>query len=129
MARKETPILTDAELRIMNVVWESGDLSVSDITDKLEKEGTQLAYNTVLSMMRILERKGYVTHHKVSRNFLYNPVVPKEEAQQQALDQLKDNYYEGSTNNLILNILEKEQLNTEQLQKLKSMIDQFDSQN
>ncbi len=59
MARKQTPTLTEAELRLMRILWEHNDSTVSDVMEKLPKEN-KLAYNTVLTTLRILEQKGYL---------------------------------------------------------------------
>ena len=63
MARKKSPNLTEAELRLMDVIWEKGESTVSEVADALPRE-LGLAYNTVLTTLRILEEKGYLRHTK-----------------------------------------------------------------
>jgi len=70
MARKPSKTLTDGELRIMEVLWQKKNASVRDVCDVLN-EKDDVAYNTVQTMMRILEDKGYLNHHKEGRAFVY----------------------------------------------------------
>ena len=76
MARKKSAGLTDGELRLMDVLWEMGSGTVSDVMDALPKS-VPLHYSTVLTTLRILETKGYLKHVKESRAFVYKPVVGK----------------------------------------------------
>ena len=74
MAREKSPHLTDAELRLMDVSWEKGQATVSDVAEALPNNPA-LAYSTVLTTLRILENKGFVRHTKNGRAFVYHPVV------------------------------------------------------
>ena len=84
MARKKSPHLTDAELRLMDVLWEKASATVSDVADSLPNNPA-LAYSTVLTTLRILENKGFVRHTKEGRAFVYHPVVGREQARVDAL--------------------------------------------
>ena len=81
MARKKSANLTDAELRLMDVVWEKGEATVSEVAEALPRE-LGLAYNTVLTTLRILEEKGFLRHTKAKegRAFVYRAVVDREQA-------------------------------------------------
>ena|SRR5207245_2027022 len=87
MARKKSPGLTDAELRLMEVLWRKGSATVSDVVESLPKN-VPLAYSTVLTTLRILENKGYVRHNKEGRAFVYLPVVGREQARENAVTHL-----------------------------------------
>src|SRR2546427_7849822 len=76
VARKRSSTLTDAELRLMNVLWERGKATVGEVAESLPR-GLPLAYSTVLTTMRILEHKGYVRHSKDGRAFVYEPLVDR----------------------------------------------------
>ncbi len=121
MARTKSPSLTEAELKLMNVVWERGESTVNDVLDSLPQE-PPLAYSTVLTTLRILEDKGYLKHKKDGRAFIYVPRVPREQAQRSALRLLLSRFYGNSAEQLVLNILKDEKLNATELRRLRRMI-------
>lgn len=123
MARSKSPTLTEAELRLMNVLWEHGPASVADVTEKLPK-GPQLAYSTVLTTMRILEEKGYVRHTKDSRAFIYHPVVDREEASRSVIRYVVSRFFRNSPEALLLNVLKNEKLSPAEMDRLKKMIEE-----
>ena len=122
MPRPKSLTLTDGELRLMRVLWERGEASVGDVVQAL-KERPKPAYNTVLTLLRILERKGYVTHRKDGRAFVFVPIVDKMNATRSALKTLVNRFFEGSPKLLILNLLEDKDLPPEALQQLKERIE------
>jgi predicted transcriptional regulator len=93
MGRKKSSNLTEAELRLMEVLWRNGPATVADIAEELPKQ-LGLAYNTVLTTMRILEAKGYARHDKPKqgRAFIYRPVVSREQASRSAVRHLLDRF-------------------------------------
>src|SRR5579864_8939131 len=94
VARKKSRTLTEAELRLMEVLWQKGRATVGDLTGSL---GSPLiAYNTVLTTMRILEQKGFVRHEEEGRAFIYIPKVRREEASTTALDLLLNRFFNNS---------------------------------
>ncbi len=121
MARKQTPTLTEAELRIMKVVWHSGEASVNDVLTALPDDN-KLAYNTVLTTMRILERKGYLKHAKQGRAFVYRPLVNRAKARTRAVQQMIHSFFDNSTEALMLSIMNDEQITEEELSRLQDMI-------
>ena len=120
MARKQSSTLTEAELPIMDILWEKGSAVVTDVVAGLSN--TAVAYNTVLTTLRILERKGYVRHTKEGRAFVYHPVVERGEASRKAVRNLMKRFFQDSPELLILNVLEDEQLDENELASLKRMI-------
>jgi len=123
MARKRSPTLTDAELRLMEILWDKGRATVGVLVDALPKRRA-LAYNTVLTTMRVLEQKGYVGHEKNGRAFVYHPVVPKSEARRKALRFVLSRFFEDSPELLVLNVLEHEEMDPKQLARLKRRIEE-----
>ena len=121
MARKKSPTLTEAELRLMEILWEKEEATVGDVVDALPKEQA-LAYSTVLTTMRILEQKGYTRHRKQGRAFLYSPVVDRNDARKNAMKFVLHRFFDNSSESLVLNILENEQLDPAELKRLKKMI-------
>jgi predicted transcriptional regulator len=120
MARKQSPTLTEAELPIMDILWQKGSAVVTDVVGALSN--SEVAYNTVLTTLRILERKGYVRHTKEGRAFVYHPVVERGEASRKAVRNLVKRFFQDSPELLILNVLEDEQLDEAELSKLKRLI-------
>lgn len=123
MARKKSTNLTEAELRLMDVIWDKGAATVAEVADALPRK-LGLAYNTVLTTMRILEDKGYLRHTKPKegRAFLYRPLVGREEASRNAVRHLLRRFFGNSREALVLNLLEDEGLDKRELQRIRNLI-------
>jgi len=123
MARTRSPHLTEAELRLMDVLWEHGPATVADVAKALPKK-LGLAYNTVLTTLRILEEKGYVAHTKPddARAFVYEPLVGRDEAGRSAVRYLVSRFFRNSPELLVLNLLEDEQLDEKELGRIRQLI-------
>jgi len=122
MARKQSPALTDAESDVMSIVWRLQRASVGDVVTAM-KRTRAVTYSTVQTMLRILETKGYVTHDKVARAFVYEPVVDASQARRRALRHLVKRLFEGSPSLLVLNVLEDEDLDPAEREQLKKLIE------
>ena len=122
MARKTSSTLTDAELRLMDIVWERGPSTVQDVVDALPQDDP-LAYSTVLTMLRILEKKGYLIHKKDGRAYVYQSVVEKQEAQRGALQHLMQRFFDDSPELLVLNLMENTDFEAADLERLKALLD------
>ena len=122
MARRRSPSLTDAEARVMAVVWQKGTASVADVVAAFKKKRA-VSYSTVQTILRILEGKGYVSHEKVARAFIYHPRVDERQARQRALKHLVTRLFNGSPSLLVLNVLEDEQIDAEELSRVKKFIE------
>ncbi len=120
MARKQSLTLTEAELPIMEIIWTKGSAAVTDVVIGLPD--STVAYTTVLTTLRILERKGYVRHTKEGRAFVYHPVVERGEASRKAVRNLMKRFFQDSPELLILNVLEDERLDENELSRLKRLI-------
>src|SRR5262245_52500881 len=107
----------------MDVVWERGSVTVADVAEALPKE-LGLAYNTVLTTMRILEEKGFLRHTKAdeSRAFIYSPIVGRSEAGRTALRYLVSRFFRNSPELLVLNLLEDEELSIRELDRIRELI-------
>lgn len=123
MPRRASPTPTDAELRVMHVLWDHGQATVADVVERLPGVPV-LAYNTVLTVLRILERKGYVSHAKTGRAFLYRARVPRAQARRRALAHLRARLFGGSTTSLVQHLLTVERLDADELDALKRLIDE-----
>lgn len=107
----------------MEVLWAKGSATVAEVAESLEGK-KRLAYTTVLTTLRILEGKGYVRHEKRGRAFVYFPRVEQEDARRSALRQLVDRFFDGSHEQLMLNLIEQDELDPEQLRQLREEIEQ-----
>jgi predicted transcriptional regulator len=121
VARKQSQTLTEAELPIMDVLWEKGSATVGGVAEALARE-KPVAYNTVLTLMRILERKGYVRHTKDGRAFVYHPVVDRGAACRTAVRQLVNRFFDNSPELLMLNLLRDEKLDEREIERLRELI-------
>lgn len=123
MARKASATLTEAEMRLMEILWHKGSATVGDVVDALPKR-LRLAYSTVLTTLRILERKGYVEHTKDGRAFVYHPLIDRNQACSSAVKQIVSRFFKGSPELLVLNILENEDVDPKELKRLKRLIEE-----
>lgn len=123
MARKKSPHLTDAELRLMDALWEKGTATVSEVAEALPNNPA-LAYSTVLTTLRILENKGFVRHTKDGRAFVYHPLVGREQARESAVTHLVRRFFEDSPELLMLNLLDKNKVDASELRRLRRKIEE-----
>ncbi|MFH1686524.1 MAG: BlaI/MecI/CopY family transcriptional regulator [bacterium] len=121
MARKKAPTLTDAELRIMQVVWEKGQATVTEVVEDLPRP-SRPAYNTVLTTMRILEQKGYLQHVKAGRAHIFQPLVSRPQAQKKAMRHMLRSFFDDSPELLLVSILQDENISPDELKRLREMI-------
>lgn len=106
----------------MTVLWERDRASVADVVAALRRKKA-VNYSTVQTMLRILETKGYVTHEKEGRAFIYRPLIDQKQARRRALSHLVSRLFNNSPGLLVLNVLEDEQLNPRELDRLKKLLD------
>ena len=123
MARKKSPHFTDAELRLMEVLWNKGSATVSDVLDGL-KTKPALAYSTVITTLRILETKGYVSHKKEGRAFTYQSLIGRDEARQSAITHLLQRLFEGSPELLVTSLFEDRKISAAEMKRLRALIEE-----
>lgn len=123
MPPKKSNTLTEAELRLMRILWRRGESAVTDLVADLPN-GESLAYNSVLTTIRILEQKGYVDHRQEGRAFIYRPCVAEHEASRTEIRNVLSRFFGNSRERLLLSLLGDEELSSEELQRLKDAIDQ-----
>ncbi|MGB9234752.1 MAG: BlaI/MecI/CopY family transcriptional regulator [Terriglobales bacterium] len=125
MPPKQSETLTDAELRVMKVLWEKGSGTVQQVLDSIT-EKPALAYNSVLTTIRILERKGYLKHSKDGRAHIFMPVVRQQDATRTEIRHLVSRFFRNSNEDLVLNILEDQGIQPAELDRLRKMLDRGD---
>jgi len=124
MPPKQSVTLTEAELRIMEVLWREGSGTVQQVVEWLS---SALAYNSVLTTIRILEKKGYLEHAKDGRAHVYAPLVGREEASRSEIRHLIGRFFLNSHEALVLNILQDEALDPKELTRLRKMLERSQS--
>ena len=121
MPPKKSITLTEAELRLMKILWQRGESVVSDLVAAMP-EGETLAYNSVLTTVRILEQKGYVDHRQDGRAFVYRPCVAEHEASRSEVRHVLNRFFGNSRERLLLSLLGDEEISPAELQRLKDAI-------
>jgi predicted transcriptional regulator len=124
VARKKSPTLTEAELRLMDVLWQKRRATVAEVAEALPPP--PLAYNTVLTTMRILEQKGYVRHHEEGRAYVYEPLVERDDAANSAVGYLLKRFFGNKSAALALRLVEEERPSDEELARLKALIEKYE---
>ena len=122
MPPKQSPTLTEAELRIMDVLWLKGAATVQQVLDWLP-EKPALAYNSVLTTVRILEKKGYLHHVKDGRAHIFEPLIGRQEASRSEIRHLVGRFFRDSHEALVLNILEGGEIEAAELKRLREMLE------
>lgn len=121
MPPRQSVTLTEAELRIMNVLWQRGSGTVQQVLDDLP-EKLALAYNSVLTTIRVLEKKKYVEHKKDGRAHVYAPVIERSDATRSEISNLVSRFFKNSHEQLVLNILEERGIDSGELERLRTML-------
>ncbi len=105
----------------MQVLWEKGAATVGEVVEALPRK-LPLAYSTVLTTLRILERKGYIRHAKRGRAFVYRPRVDRGSARTSAVRYIVSRFFDNSPGSLVLNVVENEPLSAGELRRLREML-------
>jgi predicted transcriptional regulator len=121
MPRKRSNTLTEAELRLMKILWVRGECAVADLVAAIPA-GDTLAYTSVLTTIRILETKGYVSHRQEGRAFLYTASVVEQEASRSEVQHMLSRFFGNSRERLLLSLLEDEAITPEELRRMKDAI-------
>lgn len=114
--------LTPLETLVMGVLWDSAPAAVRDVQQKLHRV-KPMAYNTVLTVMRILREKGFLASTRDGRIDLYRPIVPREQVALRSYRDVLQSFYAGSAGALVSQLLSTEDLSAEELKSLRSEID------
>ncbi len=109
---------THREMEILKVLWESGPSSVRQVFRWMARD-EDLAYNTVQTLLRIMEDKGLVRHHVEGRAFVYTPLYSREESVRGFLDRV----FDGAAEQLVMTLLRAERLSAQELERLREMIE------
>lgn len=114
-------VLADREAEVMEALWDLGAATVAEVRGQLKVD---LAYTTVLTMLRNLEAKGYVKHDEEGRAHRYSPAVARDEAQRSAVRDLAAKLFKGSSALLLTQLVENEALSDEDLKRIRQLLEQ-----
>ncbi len=109
------------ELRIMNVVWDKGQATVHDVKDVISR-GRKPAYSRILTMMRKLEAKGYLSHDVDDRTYVYRPTISRQTVRQGVIGDLLDRLFEGSPLLLLNSLVEQNRISEKELCEIRKLI-------
>ena len=126
MPPRKSETLTEAELRLMDVLWLKGSATVQQVLDELPQKPA-LAYNSILTTIRILENKGYVKHVKDGRAHVYIPLVERRDATRSEIRHLVSRFFKDSHESLVLNILEDQGVEAGELKRLRQLLQPKDA--
>ncbi len=115
------------ELQIMKIIWKKGQATVRDIYQTLLK-GEQIAYTTVATILKNMERKGIVGHEVVGRTYVYKPLITEEEVSQSMLRDLLDRLFDGSTEMLLSTLVKVQGLSRGELEELWQRISSYEEE-
>lgn len=120
MPRPATKFLTDAELRIMRILWRRGSATIADIGEDLKPRSARA---TIQTMLRIMERKRYVRHRAAGRSFVYRPVLDAAEAGDRAVRHLLSNFFSPPQRALVSRILKAKDLDPGTVERMRRILD------
>jgi predicted transcriptional regulator len=112
-------VLADREAEIMEVLWDSGPCTVAEVKERVSDD---LAYTTVLTFLRNLESKGYVTHDAEGKAHRYSALVPRAAAQRSALQAIAHKFFKGSTAMVLTHLVAEEKLGEADIKRLRAML-------
>ncbi|MBW3628235.1 MAG: BlaI/MecI/CopY family transcriptional regulator [Gemmatimonadetes bacterium] len=113
-------VLYERELDVMEVLWEQGNATVAEVRDALEDE---MAYTTVLTVLRRLEDKGFVAHDEEGRAHRYRPLVARTQARESALERLTRRLFQGSPELLLTHLVSQRKLSDAELRRLRDLVE------
>ncbi|MBD0371892.1 MAG: BlaI/MecI/CopY family transcriptional regulator [Pyrinomonadaceae bacterium] len=125
MASKNLPRPTDAELEILNVLWQRGPSTVREVYEVL-LESKEIGYTTVLKLMQIMSEKGLVSRDESDRRHVYEAERAQDETQRQLLSDLLDRAFNGSPTKLVMQALSSKKASREELAEIRRMLDELE---
>jgi BlaI family penicillinase repressor len=121
--KSKPPVLTPQELEIMKVVWQLGSATVRDVYEEMLKH-RKVAYTTVMTMMKILEGKGFLKKSAGDRAYLYKPAQPKERVVGGMVKEFLNRVFNGSAKPLLVHLVENKQVTDDELQEIRRLLEE-----
>ena len=123
--RPKSPTLTPQELEIMKLVWQRGEATVRDVYEAL-LERRKIAYTTVMTMMRVLERKGHLKTRREVRAYVYRPARPERQVVRSMVREFVDRVFNGSARPLLVHLVEDRRLSKQEIEELERLVREVD---
>lgn len=127
MNNNKIPKPTDAELKILQILWQNGPSSVRFVNDKLNEE-KEVGYTTTLKIMQIMADKELVKRNTESRTHIYEPLIEEDATQKQLLKKFVDATFRGSAMKLVMQALGNHEASEAELEKIKALIKKIESE-
>ena len=118
-------LLTEAELELMLILWKLGEGSVRDVLAELSKR-RQVAYTTASTILRIMEKKGYLSSRKQGRGHIYTPLMSKQEYESRTLGHVVGKLFDRSPSSLVARLLDDEKLSKEEVAEIRKLLDRLE---
>lgn len=123
MARPESEHPTELELEILKILWDESPLLVRDVRQRLEEQaGRPLAHSSVITMLNIMHRKGYLRRRKEGKSFWFSPRVDRDQVGGRMVTDMVSRLYDGSTSAMVLNLLNTADVNADELAEIRRII-------
>lgn len=122
MTRKKSAVLTEVELKFMQVIWNNGEVSPELMQSELAKVNHPITGGSIRNILAILANKGYVTRRKQSKTYLYSAIVEKTVASKNIVLDLLSRLFEGSESLMVSALFKKEDISTEELTRIEQML-------
>ena len=124
MPRKPSPTLTEGELRLMQVLWDKRAATAAQVAEALPPP--QPHYSSIVTILRVLEKKGFVRHREHGRAYVYEPLVDRDTAADTAVGHVLANFFRNNPTSLALRLVSKERLSRHEIDQLRLLIDEYE---
>ena len=126
MQRKSLTHLGETEMEVLHHVWDLGEATVADVRERI-LEDRDVAYTTVMTVLKKLAEKGYLTYHKEGRSYVYEPAQEPDAVQHSLLQRLMEKVFKGSPTALVQTLVQREDLTDAERRDIKDIIDALEA--
>lgn len=126
MQRKSLTHLGETEMEVLHHVWALGEATVADVRERILKD-RDVAYTTIMTVMKKLAEKGYLTYHKEGRSYVYEPALEPDEVQHSLLQRLMEKVFHGSPSALVQTLVQREDLSADERREILNIIDTLEA--
>jgi len=126
MRRKSLTHLGETEMEVLHHVWDLGEATVADVRERI-LEDRDVAYTTVMTVLKKLAEKGYLTYHKEGRSYVYEPAQQPDEVQHSLLQRLMEKVFHGSPSALVQTLVQREDLSDAERREIMDIIDALEA--
>jgi BlaI family transcriptional regulator, penicillinase repressor len=122
MARPRTPGLTENEMEVMKVLWQTGPIKVGELLEQLPRS-PKPAYTSLITLLQMMEKKGHVKHVREGKAFVYYPILQKKEFLKAEFVRMARHFFDGSAGSLVMNLVDEHRLTPEEIQELRDRLE------